>query len=267
MTNGRQDTVSLSYSTSGAGDPVCVLLHGITLDRHDLRPLADPLAREHTVVSVDLRGHGESPVGSGLEIEDLAADVCALADELELSGAVLIGHSLGGNVALAAAARSPERFGGLIILDSTPMPTPEALAWLQSLVDSIDGPDYATVWPEFCRTALFGWTADDDLRTALSSRMGNAPPELTRPLVRSFTEYAERRGRADLEACAMPILMISSSSPTNDEDAVREVAPHTVFAQVVASGHFMHHEVPDQVYAMVEHFVTNCVARPEFTRT
>jgi hypothetical protein len=96
--------------------------------------------------------------------------------------------------------------------------------------------------------------------------MGDAPPELTRPLVRSFTDYATRRGRADLAACAMPILMISSSSPTNDEDAVRAVAPQTVFAQVAASGHFMHHEVSDQVYAMVEHFVTNCVPRPEFSR-
>jgi pimeloyl-ACP methyl ester carboxylesterase len=258
--------VTLAYSTSGAGDPVCVLLHGITLDRHDLRPLADPLAQTHTVVSLDLRGHGESPGGSGLEIEDLATDVCALADDLDLSSAVLIGHSLGGNVALAAAARAPARFGGLVILDSTPMPTPEALAWLEGLVDSIHGPDYATVWPEFCRTALFGWTADDQLRTSLSSHMGSAPPELTRPIVRSFTDYAAHRGRTDLAACDMAVLIVSSSSPTNDADAVREAAPQTVFAQVAGSGHFMHHEVPDQLYAMVEHFVTSCASRQEFAR-
>jgi pimeloyl-ACP methyl ester carboxylesterase len=266
MSDRYATPVTLAYSISGAGDPVCVLLHGITLDRHDLRPLADPLAERHTVVSLDLRGHGESPAGSALEIEDLAADVCALADELGLTGAVLIGHSLGGNVALAAASRAPERFGALVILDSTPMPTPEARAWLEGLVDSIEGPDYATVWPEFCRTALFGWVAGEELRGSISAHMGSAPPELTRPIVRSFADYAAHRGRADLVACDMPILMISSSLPTNDEDAIREAAPQTVFAQVVASGHFMHHEVPDQLYPMVEHFVSSCVPRPEFAR-
>jgi pimeloyl-ACP methyl ester carboxylesterase len=204
---------------------VCVLLHGIALDRRDLEPLAGPLGRRHTVVSVDLRAHGESPAGTGLEIEDLAADVCALADELGLTGAVLIGHSLGGNVAVAAAARAPERFGGLVILDSTPVATPEALGWLQGLVASVEGPEYATAWPEFCRTALFGWTADERVRTAVSSRMGTAPRELTLPIIRSFTEYAAHGGRRDLAACDVPVLMISSSSPTNDEQAIRDAAP------------------------------------------
>jgi pimeloyl-ACP methyl ester carboxylesterase len=258
--------VALAHSLAGAGDPVCVLLHGITLDRHDLRPLADALARNHTVVGVDLRGHGASPRGAGLEIEDLASDVCMLADDLDLRGAVLVGHSLGGNVAVAAGARAPARFGALVVLDSTPVATPEALAWLEGLVESLDGPDFATVWPEFCRTALFGWTASDELRTSLSARMGEAPADLTRAIVRSFAGYAARRGRADLKACSMPILIVSSSSPTNDEAAIREVAPQTVFAQVVSSGHFMHHEVPDQLSAMVEHFVTACVPRPEFAR-
>jgi pimeloyl-ACP methyl ester carboxylesterase len=265
--NLGREPVRLAYSTSGRGDPTCVLIHGITLDRDDLRPLAQPLAATHAVVSMDLRGHGQSPVGDGWEIEDLAADVSALAESLDVRGAVLIGHSLGGLVALATAARAPERFAGLVILDSTPVPQSEALAWLEGLVDSIDGPDYATVWPEFCRTALFGWTADDDLRASISSQMGAAPPELTRPLVRSFISYAEHRGRADLAACAMPILIVSSSSPTNDEHAVRDVAPHTVFAQVAASGHFMHHEVPDQLYPMVEHFVSACLPRVEFARS
>jgi pimeloyl-ACP methyl ester carboxylesterase len=266
MNARARETVVLGFHAEGAGDPTCVLIHGITLDRNDLRPLAEPLAATHSVVSVDLRGHGTSPSGSGWEIEDLAADVCALTDSLDLSGAVVIGHSLGGLVALAAAASAPDRFAGLVILDSTPAPQPEALGWLQGLSASIEGPDYATVWPEFCRTALFGYTASAGLRERVSAQMGAAAPELTRPLVRSFNDFAEHRGLDALRACDMPILMISSSSPTNDEHAIREAAPHTVFGQVVASGHFMHHEVPDQLHAMVEHFLSKCVPLPDFHR-
>jgi pimeloyl-ACP methyl ester carboxylesterase len=266
MTAVARETVALGFGVEGAGDPTCVLIHGITLDRNDLRPLAEPLATTHSVVSVDLRGHGTSPDGSGWEIEDLAADVCALTDSLNLSGAVVIGHSLGGLVALAAAASAPGRFAGLVILDSTPAPQPEALGWLQGLSASIDGPDYATVWPEFCRTALFGYTASAGLRDRISAQMAAAPPELTRPLVRSFNDFAEHRSLDALRTCDMPILVVSSSSPTNDEHAIRETAPHTVFGQVVASGHFMHHEVPDQLHAMVEHFVSDCLPLPQFSR-
>jgi pimeloyl-ACP methyl ester carboxylesterase len=121
-----RETVVLGRQVEGAGDPACILIHGIALDRNDLRPLAEPLSASHLVVSIDLRGHGQSPGGPGYEIEALAADVRALADELDLRKAVVIGHSLGGLVALEAAATAPDRFGGLVILDSSPAPQPDA---------------------------------------------------------------------------------------------------------------------------------------------
>jgi pimeloyl-ACP methyl ester carboxylesterase len=260
------ETVALAYGVEGTGDPPCVLVHGITLSRDDLRPLAGPLSARHSVVSVDLRGHGQSPAGVSYEIEDLAADVRALADTLELRDAVVIGHSLGGLVALEVAATAPDRFDGLVIIDSSPAPQPEALAWLRDLERTLAGSDFETVWPEFCRTALFGVTATDELRDRVFREMGSASPEPTRSLVRSFNDYAEHRSLAALRACAMPILVIGSSSPTPDTRAVAEAAPQTVFAQVAASGHFLHHEVSDQLYAMIEHFVSNCVPRPEFAR-
>lgn len=260
------EIVALNYRAEGGGEPTCILIHGATVDGDDLRPLAEPLAVNHSVVSVDLRGHGLSPSGNGWKIEDLAADVCAVTASLDIRDAVVIGHSLGGLVALAAAAGNPERFAGLVILDSTPAPRPEALAWLKELLASIDGPDYETVWPEFCQTAMVGWTASDELRESITSRMGAAPAELQRPIVRNFVEFAEHRGLDALRACDMPILMISSSSPTNDEQAIREAAPQAMFAQVVASGHFIHREVPDQLYPMVEHFVLDCLPLPQFSR-
>jgi pimeloyl-ACP methyl ester carboxylesterase len=261
-----RETVVLARHVEGAGDPVCILIHGITLDRDDLRPLAEPLSANHLVVSIDLRGHGQSPTGPSYEIDALAADVRALADELDLRNAVVIGHSLGGLVALEAAATAPDRFGGLVILDSSPAPQPEALAWLRGLEETLARPDFETAWPEFCRTALFGWTARDELRDRVSAQMGSAPAELVRPLVRSFNDYAEHRSVDALGMCAMPILIVSSSSPTHDARRVVEAAPQAVFAQVAASGHFMHHEVPEQLYPMVEHFLSACVTRHEFAR-
>jgi pimeloyl-ACP methyl ester carboxylesterase len=85
--------------------------------------------------------------------------------------------------------------------------------------------------------------------------MTSASPNLVRAVVRQFTDYAEHRSLEALRACAMPIMIVGASAPTPDPTAVAEAAPQTVFAQVAVSGHFMHHEVPDQLCAMLDQFI------------
>jgi pimeloyl-ACP methyl ester carboxylesterase len=257
-----RQVVDLHYVVTGDGPRTCILIHGAAVDRNDLESIAAHLSRTHTVLSVDLRGHGLSPAADTYAISDIAADVQALADRLDLRGAVAIGHSLGGLVALELAATTPLRIGGLVILDSSPAPRPDALVWLDDLSDRLLGPNYATEWPEFVRgTALAGPVAFP-LPAALAAaieRAARTPPELPRALVPEFVEYARTRSVEALAACSMPILLIGSSAPTVDVDAVRAAAPQTLFAQVAISGHSLQHEVPEQVNAMIDRFIELCL--------
>ncbi|MDN3351215.1 alpha/beta fold hydrolase [Actinomadura sp. DC4] len=123
--------------THGSGEPV-VLLHPLALSGALWRPLADALGEDFEVFSLDLRGHGESGWdGRPFSIEDMARDVAAVLDALELPSAGLLGMSMGGSVAVTFAGLFPERARSLILADTT--------AWY--------GENAATAWAERARRA------------------------------------------------------------------------------------------------------------------
>jgi 3-oxoadipate enol-lactonase len=95
--------------------PVVVLIHAIGTSMRMWDPQVKALARAHRVMRLDLRGHGRSPVPPGpYAIADLADDVVALLDHLDVERASICGLSLGGMVGLWMAANAPERVDRLV---------------------------------------------------------------------------------------------------------------------------------------------------------
>ena len=112
------DTVMLHYSDAGQGTPV-VLLHGFPLCGALWHEQQKILSERYRVIVPDLRGHGRSPAPAGVyDMELLARDVLALLDSLKVKQAVIIGHSMGGYVTLAAWRIAPERFLALGLICS-----------------------------------------------------------------------------------------------------------------------------------------------------
>ena len=102
--------VTLRYADSGQGTPV-VLLHGFPLSGAIWHEQQHRLSDHYRVITPDLRGHGRSPAPPGVyEMDLLARDVIALLDTLLIKKAVIMGHSMGGYVALAAWKLAPARF-------------------------------------------------------------------------------------------------------------------------------------------------------------
>lgn len=95
----------LAHELTGAHEAsALVLIHGITESRHTWRPLIGPLAATHRVLAVDLRGHGDSPVGDAYDPISYATDVAETVASVGLENPLVVGHSLGGVVASAYAA-------------------------------------------------------------------------------------------------------------------------------------------------------------------
>lgn len=107
MTTRRVETVDgveIAYEVHGSGDPL-VLAHGITESRRTWDPLLADLAARFNVINVDLRGHGESSLGTDYSLASMAVDVRSVLADLGIDSAPhLIGHSLGGTVVSAYAA-------------------------------------------------------------------------------------------------------------------------------------------------------------------
>lgn len=106
-TTTAPDGTTLAWSTTGSGDPV-LLVHGITESASSWQPVVDRLREDHRVVTLDLRGHGESGHAGTYDLTAMAGDVLAVVGAADADGAHLVGHSLGGIVVTAAGAAAPD---------------------------------------------------------------------------------------------------------------------------------------------------------------
>jgi len=124
MTN---HTVALNFIETGKGLPV-VLIHGFPFDHTTWEPVVSLLRDEARLILPDLRGFGKSPIPQDavFTMRMHADDILALLDQLEIERAVLVGHSMGGYVALNFAHAYPHRVCGLgLIATQGAADTPE----------------------------------------------------------------------------------------------------------------------------------------------
>lgn len=129
------DGATIAYAVRGQdrkrGDPALVFIHGWACNREFWAPQIEYFSRTHKVISLDLAGHGSS----GTERDDytMAAfgqDVAAVVNETGIDRVVLIGHSMGGPVAIEATKRLKEKVSGIVAVD---------IFFLPGLPDSKDG--------------------------------------------------------------------------------------------------------------------------------
>jgi pimeloyl-ACP methyl ester carboxylesterase len=109
---------TVAYTVAGSGEPL-ILLHGLGGNRRTWDRIIDDLAATHTVIAPDLPGHGESDAPAGdYSLGALAASVRDLLVALGRPAATVVGHSLGGGIALQFAYQFPERIERLVLISS-----------------------------------------------------------------------------------------------------------------------------------------------------
>lgn len=120
-----QQNPYLNFKDQGQGAPV-VLIHGLFGSLDNLGLLARPLSELFRVISIDLRNHGASFHSDEMTYPQQAADVLALLDHLDLAQVAIVGHSMGGKVAMQVAKQAPTRVNKLVVADIAPVAYPHA---------------------------------------------------------------------------------------------------------------------------------------------
>lgn len=114
------DTVALNYRETGSDQPVFIL-HGMFGSLSNLGLLGRSLTEHYRVIMVDLRNHGDSPHHPEMNYPVMADDIVRLMDNLNIESAHLIGHSMGGKIAMQVALNQPQRVNKLIVADIAPV--------------------------------------------------------------------------------------------------------------------------------------------------
>jgi pimeloyl-ACP methyl ester carboxylesterase len=111
--------MKLNFKKIGSGPPL-VILHGLFGSADNWYSISRELDKEFTMYLVDQRNHGDSPHSDEWNYEVMAADLLELLDEEGLDKVFLMGHSMGGKVAMTFAVNNPERVARLIVADISP---------------------------------------------------------------------------------------------------------------------------------------------------
>ncbi len=115
-------TIDLAFEVFGeSSDPALIILHGFFASSRNWRQIAEKLADKRRTFVLDLRNHGESAHHPIMDYPAMAADLLAFMDNQGLQTASLLGHSMGGKVAMWFALNQPERIGKLIVADIAPV--------------------------------------------------------------------------------------------------------------------------------------------------
>ena len=192
------DGVPIAYDDAGAGSPALVFVHGWSCDRSYWRYQRPVFEASHRVVAIDLAGHGDSGVGrSSWTMPAFGADVAAVVDRLGLEDAVLVGHSMGGDVIVEAALILGTRVAGLVWVDVyEALDTADDERGLEAFLGPFRD-DFVTRTRAFVREELFDATSDPALAEWVASDMASAPPGIALDAIRHLDE---QRGRRDARA-------------------------------------------------------------------
>lgn len=113
-------SAALYFTVQGEGQPL-IIIHGLFGSADNWRTLAKKFAEQYQVFCVDLRNHGRSPHIDGMSYAEMANDLLAFMDQQQIAKAHILGHSMGGKVAMQLALNHPERVSHLVVADIAPV--------------------------------------------------------------------------------------------------------------------------------------------------
>ncbi len=136
--------LKLRYLDKGNG-PVLLLLHGLGASHADWQKQVDFFARVFRVIAPDLRGHGATAGEGPFTVDRMATDISQLLDVLKVGSFFVIGHSMGGAVAMQLALFKPERVKKLVLADTLPSFIPNSfkkrvMLWTRLMIMRFLGP-------------------------------------------------------------------------------------------------------------------------------
>jgi pimeloyl-ACP methyl ester carboxylesterase len=250
--------IKLPYVEQGdvTGVPV-VMLHGVTDSWRSFQPVLPHLPDDIRAIAVTLRGHGDAPKPeSGYLIEDLAGDVVALMDELEIERAIVVGHSMGSWVARQIAIEHPDRVRGLVLagaFQGSLVRNPEVAAAMKELADVPD-PVPDEVAREFQLSTLAHPIAPELLDTFVAESL-KVSARVWRDLFLGFAELDQADGADELP---MPALLVwgerDAFIPREVQDELLETLPDARLEVYEGVGHALHWEQPERFAADVAAF-------------
>jgi pimeloyl-ACP methyl ester carboxylesterase len=239
------DGVHIEYRVAGKGDPAIVLIHGWATDANYWNAQIAPLQAKYTVVAIDLAGHGGSTKSrTDWSMEKYGEDVATVVQRIPNQQVILVGHSMGGTVALEAAHTLGNRVIGIIAVDalkSVGLP-PLSPSQIQTRVAPFRT-DFIGAVRKYVSEELFEKGADPLFVQKVAYDMSLEPPEVGVPSLEALLSMDFTTVLPDIK---VPVLAINSDLGATDDARIRKALPTFKSDVIPHTSHFLMMEVPDE---------------------
>ncbi len=252
----------IAYVDEGKGVPL-LFVHGFPLHRGTWQKQIDALRSSYRIIAPDLRGLGESEAGSGTTtMAQFAQDIHGLLEQVNLGPVILIGHSMGGYVALAFAGQFPHMLRGLVLVGTKAgNDTPEAAAGRRATAEKVRAEGSKVVVEAMAPKMLAPNNHDRTMSEQVRRFMAPSKPE---GVIGALLGMAERPdSTAMLAGIAAPTLVITGADdaiipPTESEKlatAIRgaqlKIIPH--------AGHLVAYEQAEEFNRILREWLSGSI--------
>jgi pimeloyl-ACP methyl ester carboxylesterase len=213
---GAEGPMPPSFVKEGKG-PGVLLVHGYGGNREVWKDVAASLAKDHTVVRVDLPGssgsEGPALVDGAADFETVARDLAALVRREKLAPCLIVGHSMGGPLAALTVLQDPAAFRGLVLVDSFLGLTPAT--YFEATLKGLDGD------PKAALTALYGRLTTGEAQTArVVEEALRVPVPILKAYLRGMSRDSMKGRQRNLK---LPVVQFSAG-PEEPDPAKRDAA-------------------------------------------
>jgi esterase len=254
--------MNLHFEAVGEGPPL-IILHGLLGSADNWRSMSRRLGAHCKVFAVDLRNHGRSPHSDTFDYDVMTADLREFMEQQALRRVMLLGHSMGGKVAMQFAIDYSEQVDRLVIVDIAPKPYEPFQRYILEALRSLDLTRYKSF-------------ADVDAALAAEVSSESLRQFLLKNLVRDHDGHL--RWKVDLEAIDRnydklargvvpersfdkPTLFIRGgrSNYIGDDDVplIRQIFPQAEIATLPEAGHWVHIDAPKEFFQTVVNFLNS----------
>jgi pimeloyl-ACP methyl ester carboxylesterase len=255
------DGIHVQYHVYGAAtEPALVFIHGWSCDSNYWREQVPAFKRKYTVITLDLAGHGATDANRGdWSMEKFGQDVATAVAAVPNRQLILIGHSMGGPVAIEAARLLPKRVIGIVGVDTfktigAPMPS---AAQLDAAMKPFEA-NFIGHTRDMVAAHFFAPGANAQLVQKIAYDMSLSPPKVAIPSLRAVMGYDYSAPLKDVD---VPIVAINSDlgEPVN-ELRIRKVLPRFHAVVLEGDGHFLMMEDPTRFNPALEAEVQAMIA-------
>jgi pimeloyl-ACP methyl ester carboxylesterase len=261
----------LNYRHYGSG-PALIILHGLYGSSDNWITIAHRLEDQFTVLIPDLRNHGASPHTETHTYDDMVGDIVHFFLDTQTENAYLIGHSMGGKVAMRFAAENPEKVNRLMVVDIAPRnymsenQHSKHILQHERILELLQNPDLNQYGSRKELDDFFlSKIKEQDVRQLLMKNIrrnsdGHFEWKINASLLRdsfpsmvSETDAAWFDGRIPILAYPVDFVRGLDSEYVSDDDwqTIKKIYPEARLTDIEQAGHWLHAEQPDKLVAAI----------------